>query len=118
MLRPSVLALVASLMIFGSAAFSQETPKPGMPGTWPEQAGPAAPADPAMTGGTAVTGGTARTRAPAAARPAPPPAVSRQARPRRSYRSCLRRSKELRALRGAQRRAFITRCQLGIRRPR
>ena len=69
-------------------------------------------ADPAMTGGTA------RTRAPAAARPAPPPAVSRQARPRRSYRSCLRQSKELRGLRGAQRRAFITRCQLGLRRPR
>jgi hypothetical protein len=128
MLRPSLLALVASLMIFGSAAFSQEAATPGAPGTTsPGQAGSAAPAKPAMTGGSAATGGSARTRAPAAARPTPPPAtarptppptVSRQARPRRSYRSCLRRSKEIRGLRGAQRRAFITRCQLGIRRPR
>ena len=110
MLRPPLLAFTAVLMIFGTAAVSQEMqPAPGASGAPPEQAGPA---DPAMTGGTA------RPRPPAAARPAPPPAVSRQARPRRSYRSCLRRAKELRGLRGAQRRAFITRCQLGFRRQR
>src|SRR4029450_2380449 len=65
MLRPSLLALAASLMIFGSAAFSQETPRPGAPAAPPEQG---SPADPAMTGGTAPA------RAPAAAPHPPPPA--------------------------------------------
>ena len=103
MMRPSLLAVAAHMLVLAGPVSAQEpaaAPDPAAP--TPEQA---VPADPAMTGGTA------RSAPPRAARPAPAPAA-RPLRQRRSYKECLQRARE-RGLRGAVRRSFLTRCQLG-----
>jgi hypothetical protein len=103
MARPLSIAVVLHIMVFG-AAVGAELPAPAPP------AGVAAPADPAMTGTTRPA--PPRTGPPATgARPAAPPST-RPVRQRRPYGFCRMRARE-RGLRGADRRSFIVRCQLG-----
>ena len=102
MVRPLSMAVVLHIMVFG-AAVAAETPGPVSPAV-------EAPADPAVTGTTRQT--PSRTAPPASgARPGAPPGT-RPVRQRRPYAFCRQRARE-RTLRGADRRSFIVRCQLG-----
>ena len=99
MIRPSLLAVAASILVLAGPVSAQ------VPAAAPQPATTAAPADPDMTGATT------RSAPPRSARPATAPAT-RPLRQRRSYKECRQRALE-RGLRGAVRRSFLTRCQLG-----
>jgi hypothetical protein len=94
-------------LVFG-AAMGAETPAPPAPAV----AAPAAdPGHPAATG-TTRPAGSPRTAPPAVGARPPSPPSTRPVRQRRPYSVCRQRARE-RALRGADRRSFIVRCQLG-----
>ena len=100
-MRPSLLALAAQMMVLTWPVFAQ-APQAAPPALPAAQA--PAPADPSMTGGTARPAPSRSTR------PAPP--TFRPQRQPRPYSVCRQRARE-RSLRGADRRSFIIRCQLG-----
>ena len=102
MVRPSLLALAAQMMVLSWPALAQSPEAAPQPLTPAAQE--AAPSDPAMTGGTARAAPSRSAR--------PPSGVFRPPRQPRPYKVCLQRARE-RGLRGGDRRSFITRCQLG-----
>ena len=101
MIRPSLLALTAQMMVFACPVLAQAPAAAPAP---PPSAAQEAPADPAMTGATT------RPNVSRSGRPAAP--AFRPKREPRPYKVCLQRARE-RGLRGGDRRSFITRCQLG-----
>lgn len=102
MVRPAVLALFGAVLMCAAPVSGQTTggPTPAQPAAAPSSATPASPASAAGAAATAVP-----------ARAAVPPAVTGPRRPR-SYEQCTREAFN-RKYRGAERRHFVFRCQLG-----
>lgn len=108
---PAALAAVF-LIVGASASFAQVPPASQAPANAPAPSAPAAPAAP-----SAPSGPGARVAAPTPSAAAPSgPAGPSETKRARSYRSCIRAARK-RALRGAVRRRFVARCQLGYESP-